>query len=131
MIKNSQGGFTLIESIIIIALMMGLGFVVYHFGWGTSDKAGAKALETDIKTMEVALFAYVTNSNGLYPTADSELPKKGEYKLIIWETRFTSNARQLSFYPDFIKKLPKHWNEGVWRIDSVGRISVTSNPEDY
>ena len=131
MIKNSQGGFSLIESIFIIAIFVGLAFVVYHFGWGTSDKAGAEALGTDIKTMEVALFAYVTNSNGLYPTDNGKLPKAGEYKLIIWDTGFTSNARQLSFHPDFIKKLPRHWNEGIWRIDSVGRISVTMNPGDY
>ena len=131
MTKNNQGGFTLIESVFIIAIMVGLAFVVYHFGWGTSGEAGVEALETDINTMQTAVGAYILKSNGLYPTNDSKLPEVGEYKLIMWDSNFASGRQRLSFYPDFIKRLPKHWNEGVWRIDSVGRISVDINPEDY
>ena len=131
MTKNNQGGFTLIESIFIIALMVGLAFVVYHFGWGTSGEAEVEALQTDIKTMQTAVGAYILKSNGLYPTNDSKLPEAGEYKLIMWDSSFASGGQRLSFYPDFIKRLPRHWNEGVWRIDSGGRVLATTDPEGY
>jgi type II secretory pathway pseudopilin PulG len=129
--RGNQGGFTLIESILSIILLVGLVFVVYHFGWGTTSKAGATLRENDIKTIEQAVGAYILNSNGLYPTDDGKRPEGGENKLIIWDASFTASRKQLSFYPDFLNKLPRHWNEGVWWIDSLGKVSVTVNPEDY
>ena len=131
MIKNKQGGFTLIESILVMALAVGLIFVVYHFGWGTQSKAGARALETDIKTIEQAVGAYILKSNGLYPTDDGKRPATGTYKLILWDASFKSGAMTLSFYPDFVNKLPRHWNEGIWRIDFVGKVTADINPKDY
>ncbi len=129
--KKTQVGFTLVESILIIGLIVVLGFTIYHFGWGTTGKAGAELLQTDIQTIEKAVGAYILNSNGLYPTDDGKRPEREEYKLIIWDSSFTASGKQLAFYPDFINKLPRHWNEGVWRIDSIGKVSVTINPDDY
>ncbi len=129
--RNNQGGFTLIESILVIVVAVVLVFAVYHFGWGTRGLASGKALATDVQTIEKVVGAYILSSNGLYPTDDGKRPGSGEYKLIIWDASFTAGSKQLSFYPDFIKKLPRHWNEGAWRINSLGRVSVTINPEDY
>jgi type II secretory pathway pseudopilin PulG len=129
--KNNQGGFTLIESFLIIVIAVVLVFVVYHFGWGTAGKAGAGRLETDVRTIEKAVGAYILKSNGLYPTDDSKRPNSEESKLIIWDASFGSGGTTLSFYPDFITRLPKHWNEGVWRIDNLGKVLVTINPEEY
>lgn len=131
LLKNSRGGFTLIESIIVIAVLAAVVFAVYYLAWGTPGKAQERALERDTRTMQTMVGAYLLSSNGLYPTADSKLPEREEYKLIIWEASFTTSRKQFYFYPDFIKELPKHWDEGVWRIDSAGKILVTISPEDY
>ncbi len=129
--KNNQGGFTLIESILVIVVAIVLVFSVYYFGWGTRGQAGERALAGDVQTIEKVVGAYILSSNGLYPTDDGKRPGSGEHKLIIWDASFTASGKQLSFYPDFIEKLPRHWNEGAWRIDNLGRVSVTINSEDY
>ncbi len=129
--KNNQGGFSLIESILVITIAVGLIFVVYHFGWGATGQAGAKTREADIRTLQIAVGAYILNSNGLYPTDDSKLPGNGEHKLIMWDASFGAGGKQLSFYPDFIKRLPKHWNEGVWWIDNAGKVSADVASKDY
>lgn len=126
--RNSQAGFSLVESFLIILLLVGLGYTVYHFGWGTTGQARITASEGDIRTMEQAVGAYILRSNGQYPTADSKVPEPGKYKLIIWNAEFTAQGIKYVFYPDFIKRLPKHWNEGVWRIDSSGKVSVSPSP---
>ena len=131
MIKNKQGGFTLIESILIIAVLAGLVYAAYHFGWGIPGKAGEQLLKNDIETVQNAVGIYVLESNGLYPTDGGDLPAKGEYKLIVWDARCTSGAKEIFFYPVILARLPRHWDEGVWRIDSLGRVSVTIKPEDY
>ena len=129
--RDNQGGFGLIESILIIVLIVALGFVIYHFGWGTAGTAGAKLLETDVLTIEQAVGGYILKSNGNYPTDDGKRPGSGQDELLMWDASFTAGGKPLSFYPDFIKRLPRHWNEGVWWINSLGRVSVTMNPEDY
>lgn len=122
--KKKQGGFTLVESILIVAIAVALVFVAYHFGWGSQEKARETIGENDIKTVQTAVAAFVLNSSGLFPTDDGKLPPQGEEKLIIWDASFTSSGEQFAFYPDFIKRLPKSWNEGVWWVDSAGKVVV-------
>ena len=115
--KNNEGGFTLVESILIIVIAAALVFVAYHFGWGSQEKARETVTENDIKTVQTAVSAFALQSSGRYPTDDGKLPAKGEDKLIMWDASFTISGREFIFYPDFIKRLPKSWNKGVWRID--------------
>ncbi|MFC1893593.1 type II secretion system protein [Chloroflexota bacterium] len=129
--KNKQAGFTLFESIIVIGVAAAIIFAAYHFGWGVTGQAGEKALEADLKTMQKAVGAYLLSSNGLYPTDDGELPEPGEHKWIIWEASFVHGITRLSFSPDYISRLPRHWNEGVWWIDSGGKVSVALDPDEY
>jgi hypothetical protein len=129
--RNKQGGFSVVESILIVAAIVVLGYVIYHFGWGMPTAAGERLLKTDIGTIEKAVGMYVLNSNGLYPTDDGKLPPEGEYKWLLWDASYTKGGKQISFYPVVLARLPRHWDEGVWRIDSVGRVSVTVNPKDY
>ncbi len=131
MSKNNQGGFSLIESILIVIVMVALGFTIYHFGWGARGEAGVTALETHLDILQKAMNLYVFDSNGLYPTDDGTLPDDGEYKSITWDAGVTTGGQRLLFYPDYVKRRPKRWDQGVWRIDSIGKISVTINPEDY
>jgi competence protein ComGC len=129
--KIKQGGFTLVESIVIVVLAVGIIFAIYHFGWGVKEPAGETALEAHLDTMQKAVDLYMFDSNGLYPTDDGELPARGEDKLIVWSADFTLGGKQLVFYPDYLKRKPGHWDEGIWRINSVGIVSIDINPEDY
>ena len=129
--RNNQGGFTIVESIAIIVIAAALVFAIYHFGWGVRGPAGETALETHLDLVQKAVDLYMFDSNGLYPTDDGKLPGEGQYKLIVWNAAFTYGGKQLVFYPDYTKRKPKYANEAVWRIDSVGKISVTINPESY
>ena len=65
------------------------------------------------------------------PTADGQLPPTGEYALIDFDASLDRLGKTLTFYPHFISELPKHWDEGVWRIDSAARVSVDMEPEEY
>lgn len=125
--RNNQGGFTLVESIIVVALAVAVVFAIYHFGWGSKEKAREIITENDIKTVQTALSAFALQSNGLYPTDDGTLPtKKGEYKLIVWYASFKDSGKEYAFYPDFVERLPKSWDEGIWRIDNGGKVFVSS-----
>ena len=44
---------------------------------------------------------------------------------------FVKDGKTMSFYPHFIAQLPRHSDEGVWRIDSAALVSVDMNPDDY
>ena len=129
--KNKQGGFTLIESIIVIVLAVGVVFVAYHFGWGARSEAGEKRLGTDVRTIEQAVGAYILKSNGLYPTDDGKRPQYEHPKFIMWDASFTAGNKTYAFHPDFIKRNPRHWNEGIWRVDRMARVSVDINPKEY
>jgi len=80
--------------------------------------------------MKTSVDAYMITSLQA-PAEDGRLPLRGEYALIDFDASFTKDGKVLSFYPHFIDKLPRHWDEGVWRIDSAARVSVDMDPEEY
>ena len=123
--KNNQSGFTLVESILVIVIAAALVFAAYHFGWGSQETARETVTLNDIKTVQTAVGAFALQSNR-FPTDDGKLPTEGEHKLLIWHASFTISGREFVFYPDFIKRLPKTWNKGVWQIDSRGNVFVPS-----
>ena len=88
----------------------------------------AGQLETDINTVDTAVGQYILG-HGKPPTADGRFPPEGEYALIDFGASFELNGKTWTFSPDFLKKLPKHHDEGVWRIDSKSRVSVDMQPE--
>jgi competence protein ComGC len=129
--RRKQGGFTLVESIVIVVLAVGIIFAVYHFGWGVREPAGETSLESHLTTMQKAVDLYMFDSNGLYPTVDKKLPERGEYELILWSASFPFSGKEVSFFPDYIQRKPGHWDEGVWYIDSLGRVVADIDPKDY
>ena len=131
MVKNDgQRGFSFFELIVAIFIITILVAVVILATQGFFSKAQERAWEADLRVMNNAVDAYMIQSFKA-PTADGRLPLKGEYALIDFDASFTLDGQTLTFYPDFIKKLPRHWDEGVWRIDSASRLSLDMDMEEY
>ena len=129
--RSRQSGFTLVESIIIVAVAVAIVIAIWQLGWGAREPAGETSLETHIDKIQSSVNLYLFDSNGRYPTYDGELPPEGEYTAINWDASFSHSGQRLSFYPNYVERKPKYWNQGVWRIDSVGKVSVNINPEEY
>jgi general secretion pathway protein G len=65
---RQEAGFTLIELMIVIVILGVLaGIVIFAVG-GITDKGNVAACKSDIKTVSVAVEAYLAK-NGSYPTA--------------------------------------------------------------
>ena len=129
--KKNQGGFGLIESIIVIVLAVVIVFAIYHFGWGARESAGETALQAHVDIMQKAVDLYMFDSRGRYPTEDGKLPADGQYKLIMWDASFTYSGQELVFYPNYTKRKPQYWDEPVWRLDSNGKVSAIIDPKGY
>ena len=92
--------------------------------------AGRLSMELDTANVQKGVDTYFGYALK-YPTGDGKLPSSGKYALIDFYAGFTMGAESLTFYPDIISKLPQHHDEGVWRIDSRGTVSVDMAPDDY
>ena len=131
MVKNDgQRGFSFFELIVAIFIITILVAVVILATQGFFGKAQERAWETDMHVINTAVDSYMIQSFEV-PTADGKLPLSGEYALLDFDASFTHDGQTLTFYPDFIKKLPRHWDEGVWRIDSASRLSLDMDMEEY
>ena len=88
------------------------------------------ALETDLRLVKDAVDAYFAFS-GTVPTEDGRLPPAGKYAPIDFNAGFSLDGNTMSLYPDFLIKLPRHHNEGIWRINSGMKVSVDIDPYEY
>jgi len=88
------------------------------------------SLDVDLHSVKAAVDAYVLKA-GEWPTVDGSLPPQDQYSLIAFNASFVSGGKTMSFYPHFISKLPRHWDEGVWRLDSAALVSVDMAPNNY
>jgi len=118
--------------LVVTILVAVVGVIVYFFY--TSSRT--TSMEGALKEVKAAVTDFVTESSGVgtpvWPTADGDLPPAGGYALINFSAGFTdSSGKTVRFYPHFLKDLPRHWNLGVWRIDSTSEVSVDMDPEKY
>ncbi len=114
--RNKESGFTFMELMAALIVVMILVAVVILATHGFYSKSRGTAMSGDIHTVQSAVDAYMLQSSKA-PTETGLLPPlAGEYALIDFNATFT----QGKFYPDFLAKLPRHWDESVWRIDSTG-----------
>ncbi len=97
---------------------------------GTPTPTPESGPESDLRAMQNAVSDYMIQSNKT-PTADGKIPLSGEYALIDFDASFTQGLKTFYFYPDFLEKRPRHHDEGLWRIDSRGSVSVDIDPEEY
>ena len=128
--KGREGGFSLLELAIAMLIIAILVAVVILMVTGFFSEARKSGLETDRHSVKNAVDAYILQSSQ-WPTADGGRPPPGESALIDFDASFPQAGETLSFYPHFISKLPRHHDEGVWRIDSEGLVSVDMAPEEY
>jgi len=125
-----EGGFSLLELSIAMLIIAILVAVVILMVTGFFSKARETGLQADMHSVRSALNTYMIDSLSA-PTEDGNLPPPGEYALIDFGASFTQGGKTLAFYPDYIEALPKHHDEGVWRIDSRGAVSVDMDPKEY
>jgi type II secretory pathway pseudopilin PulG len=128
--RKKQGGFTFMELMVALIVVIILVAVVILVTRGFFSKAQGTALDVDLHGVQTAVGAYVLQSGGVWPTANGALPATGNYT-IDFNASFDKDGKTMTFYPDFISRLPQHWDEGVWLIDSAALVSVDMAPDKY
>jgi type II secretory pathway pseudopilin PulG len=137
--RNSQSGFTFMELMIALIIFIVAVALVILATQGFFTRSRGTAMEGDIHTVQNAVGDYMLDSfsspssplSKKVPTETGALPPTGQYALIDFSASFDKDVQTLTFYPDFLSKLPRHWDEGVWRIDNSGQVSVNMSPDDY
>ena len=128
--RKNQGRFSFMELMVALLIFIILAAVVILLMQGFFTKAKETGLEGDLHNVKTAIDTYAIQSNA-WPTASGRLPAEGNVS-IDFNASFTNDqGKTMSFYPHFIDKLPRHWDEGVWRIDSVALVSIDMDREDY
>jgi len=129
--KGREGGFSLLELAIAMLIIGILVAVVILLATGFFSEAREAGWKADLRAMQNAVSDYMIQSNGGWPTVDGKIPLSGEDALIDFDASFTQGGKRFYFYPDFLERLPRHHDEGLWRIDSRGSVWVDIDPEEY
>lgn len=120
---------TVLVAVLLLSLLMS-GISCVKTVYLPTPTSTVAALDVDLHTVQTAVDAYVVQS-GKWPTADGSLPPQGQYALIDFYASFDKDGDTMSFYPQLISNLPRHWDEGVWRMDSAALVSVDMPPDKY
>ena len=128
--RNKQGGFSFVELMIALLIVAILVAVVILVTQGFFSKARESALDIDMKDIQTAIGTYAIQS-GKWPTANGALPPTGQYAMIDFYASFDKEGKTFSFYPHFISRLPKHYDEEVWRINSAALVSIDMPRDKY
>jgi type II secretory pathway pseudopilin PulG len=128
--RKNQRGFSLVELLIALLIIIILVAVVILVVRGFYGEARESALETDLHTVKTAVDAFMLQSLK-WPTETGMAPSDGQYALLNFDASFVGDGKTLKFYPHFLSKLPRHWDEGVWRIDSAALVSIDIAQDEY
>jgi len=130
--NRSARGFSFLELAIALLIILILTVVVILVVRGFFASATKSAMEVELRNIQTAVDAYnIKSPDGVWPTAGGQLPPPGHHALIDFSATFEMGNRSWSFYPHYITKLPRHWDEGVWRIDSAALVTIDMEPGDY
>ena len=127
--RNKQGGFSFVELVIALLIIIILIAVVILVSQGFFSKARESALDVDLHSIKTAVDTYAIQS-GKWPTANGSLPLSGNVTIDFYAS-FDKDGKTMIFYPHFISSLPRHFDEGVWRIDSAARVSIDMDRDKY
>lgn len=121
----------MIEVAVVLLVIVILVGIVIMLVLGFFGQARETGLETDLRTVKSAVDAYIIETQGRMPTEEGKRPLLGEYALIDFSAPFIRNGQTLTFYPHILAELPRHWDEGVWRINSAALVSIDMPEEEY
>ena len=127
--RNKLGGFTFMELMIVLIIFIVLVAVVILLVRGFFGKARESSLDVDLHSVKTAVDAYALQS-GRWPTASGNLPLEGNVS-IDFNASFEKDGKIMAFYPHFITNLPRHYDAGVWRLDSAALVSVNIAQDQY
>ena len=147
MLRGNKG-FTLVELMVVMAIIAVLAAIVVPTVSGVTGKGSETAKGQDITQVQSQLDQFNSDSDtGEWPTkADiaaipawtaGNLPTSGKYAGIEWTTSTNVSGTPKAFYPDYIKKQPRHASEVAtdlttrWRIDSKGIVSMEMDGGRY
>ena len=128
--RQNQAGFSLLEIAIAVLIVVILVAVVLLQVLGVFGGARDTSLEIDLRNVKTAVDAYMVESLQA-PTQSGGLPETGSYALIDFEAGFQVRGQTKTLHPHFLSALPRHWDEGVWRIDSSGIVTVSIESDEY
>jgi type II secretory pathway pseudopilin PulG len=128
--RKRQGGFSFMELMVALIIIIILVAVVILVTRGFFTKAKQSGLDIDLREIQNAVGTYAIQS-GQWPTANGALPPIGNYTLIDFNASFEKDGQTLRFYPHFISNLPRHSDEGVWRLDSAALVSIDMPRDKY
>jgi type II secretory pathway pseudopilin PulG len=128
--RRNESGFSFLEIALAVLIVVILVAVVLLQVLGVFGGARGTVMETDLHTVKTAVDAYMLEAFAP-PTENKKFPQSGDYALIDFDATFESEAGAKSLYPDFLAALPRHWDAGMWRIDSAGVVSVDLEPDEY
>ena len=133
--RRAQSGFTLMELMVVLIVVIILAAIVILLMGGFFSSARESVLDTDIKSIKSAVDAYMIQaymSQGKkVPTMDGNLPLSGELAPIDFEASFIEGGKVKSFYPHILAELPRHADEGVWKLDSGARVVFDMERDKY
>ena len=128
--RRAGGGFSLMEIAIAMIIIGILVAVVIMWVTGFFSEARETGYEADVRAVQSAVDAFYTECFA-WPTEDGLQPRPGEVAAIEFTRQVGCFGSRKSLYPDPLAKLPKHWDERVWVVDSGGHVSVTLSAEEY
>jgi type II secretory pathway pseudopilin PulG len=129
--RNRQGGFSFMELMIALIIFIVAVALIILATQGFFTRAKGSTMAVDIHSVKSGVDNYAIQSGGRFPTTTGILPPDGQTAEIDFRAYFVEDGKKMYFYPQFITKLPRHWDEGVWLIDSAALVSVNMNPDDY
>jgi type II secretory pathway pseudopilin PulG len=130
--RNRQGGFSFMELMIALIIFIVAVALIILATQGFFTRAKGTTMGVDIHSVKSGVDNYAIQSGGQFPTTTGLLPPQGRTAEIDFTAYFIDrDGKKWTFYPQFITKLPRHWAEGVWLIDSAALVSVNMNPDDY
>ena len=128
--RSKQSGFSFMELMIALIVVIVLIAVVILVTGGFFSKARESSLDVDLHSVKTAVDTFAIQS-GKWPTANGGLPTAGQYAPLDFYASFDKDGKVMIFFPHFISALPRHWDEGVWLIDSAALVSVNLPRDKY